>query len=70
MEYGDADEIEIRGLSILAVHKIEQKLKSQQTLPNIIINSVIIDFYLWDYRRTYSEQLESMPFHKVRSIFY
>jgi hypothetical protein len=36
------------------------------------INSILIDFYLWDQRREKAIQIDSagIPFHKTRCIFY
>ncbi|CAG2165674.1 unnamed protein product [Oppiella nova] len=65
---GDEYEVEIRAASIVAVHRITQLIK---TMNNSSINSVIIDFYLWDYRRENSQPIdEKTPFHRVRDIFY
>ena len=62
---GDELEVEIRAASIVAVERIKQ------TLGQSNINSVIIDFYLWDFRRENSETIEEKtPFHRVRSIYY
>lgn len=65
---GDDYEVEIRAASIVTVERIKDILK---TANDNSINSVIIDFYLWDYRRENSEAIErKTPFHRVRSIYY
>jgi len=78
---GDRLELEIRGNSIWAVELIYQEvIKKSKTdsefsslLPaelNLIINSVIIDFYLWDFAKERLEGLTELPCHKTRTIFY
>ncbi|KAI1285565.1 hypothetical protein HDE_11950 [Halotydeus destructor] len=73
MTNGDEMECEIRGLSIVAVERIRSHvgclLKERNS--KIAINSSLIDFYLWEYRRDNSEPIDkAVPFHRVRSIFY
>lgn len=70
---GDQEEMEIRGCSIHAVELIKEELKSQsvnfnkETLP---INSAMIDYFLWEYRRRFATDLAKVPYHKVRCIYY
>nr|SVE93759.1 EOG090X0A16 [Scapholeberis mucronata] len=70
---GDRYEVEIRGCSIHAVELIREELKqravniSQEKLP---LNSAMIDFFLWEFRRRFAKDLLSIPFHRVRSIYY
>lgn len=65
LESGHPFEVEIRAAAIVAVDRIKERLSE----PNV--NSVVIDFYLWDYRRENSEAIEhKIPFHRVRSIYY
>lgn len=37
-----------------------------------IINDILVDFYLWNYRVDNSNEIDSnsLPFHKIRCIFY
>ncbi|XP_014220225.1 queuosine salvage protein [Trichogramma pretiosum] len=73
---GCSEEIEIRGCSIHAVEIIVSKcielINADENLAkeNHIINSIIVDFFLWTYRREHTAELEHLPFHKVRTIFY
>ncbi|XP_054164855.1 queuosine salvage protein-like [Oppia nitens] len=68
LKSGNEYEVEIRAASVVAVHRIQQKIRD---LDNTSINSIIIDFYLWDYRRNNAKQIdESTPFHRVRHIYY
>jgi len=70
---GDREEIEIRGCSIHAVELIREELKlseiplDDQTLQ---VNSTMIDFFLWEYRRRFAADLARIPYHKVRCIYY
>lgn len=74
MENGCQEEIEIRGCSIHAVELLWAAVKS--LLVNAkkddlyMINPIIIDHFLWDFRRQYATELSSIPFHKVISIYY
>jgi hypothetical protein len=76
-------EVEIRAASILACHQIAQLVKKQIdeektvimngiVLPKPIINDILVDFYLWNYRVDNSNEIDSnsLPFHKIRCIYY
>lgn len=65
---GSEEEVEIRGASIYIVEQIKSAI--MQTNPELPINSVLIDHFLWDYRRKFAAELEYIPFHKTISIFY
>ena len=71
---GDQEEVEIRGCSIHAVEMIRDELKSQPPIKfqqtSLEMNSAMIDFFLWEYRRRFAKQLSVVPFHKVRCIYY
>jgi hypothetical protein len=71
MTYGCEKEVEIRGCSIhsvelitLGVNKIFDAEKKEK------VNSIIIDFALWEWAKENSEKLSSIPIHKTRSIYY
>lgn len=78
---GDRIELEIRGNSIWAVERIYQKVKAMSKMDSefsslapgeidSILNSVIIDYYLWDFAKEELGGLTELPFHKTRTIFY
>lgn len=78
---GDQLELEIRGNSIWAVELIYQELlkNSQEDKEmcllssgerNAVFNSVIIDFYLWDFAKEKLDGITELPCHKTRTIFY
>ncbi|XP_034942797.1 queuosine salvage protein [Chelonus insularis] len=73
---GSVEEIEIRGCSIEVVERVVDRVRNLiKQYPNLNINpfscnSIIVDHFLWDYRRKNAEKLESLPFHKVRTIYY
>lgn len=70
---GDAKEVEIRGGSIHAVELVKaevRRLLTDANLPVSSINSVLIDHYLWDYRREHALAMEKYPYHKTRCIYY
>lgn len=67
--------MEIRGASIHIVELVKEKtlLELANNHPELSIknvNSILIDHFLWDYRRTFAKELEHIPFHKTFSIFY
>ena len=74
-------EVEIRGNSIWAVEQIYRNVKKkavqdesfQAKSPHElddILNSVIIDFYLWDFAKEEVEANTDLPCHKTRTVFY
>ncbi|XP_044021257.1 queuosine salvage protein-like isoform X3 [Aphidius gifuensis] len=73
---GCLEEIEIRGCSIEVVERVVDRVRiliKQYPNLNIIPNScnaIIVDQFLWEYRRKNCDKLESLPFHKVRTIYY
>ena len=83
MTSGSQYEVEIRAASILACHQIALLIKKQIgeespilvngiLMPKAIINDILVDFYLWNYRVDNSSEIDSnsIPFHKIRCIFY
>lgn len=75
MESGCEEELEIRGCSIEAVERVKNRVlqlleKSKSESNNILCNSILIDNYLWEYRRHKNYELEHIPYHKVVSIYY
>ena len=74
MEHGSIYEIEIRGCSIEAVNRIVAK--SQKLLATVDVhiskhlNCVIVDYFLWGFRREKADEMLHYPYHKVRSIYY
>ena len=76
LPYGSTLEVEIRGCSIWAVELICKELRKMQK-ENIrekedivVINAILVDFFLWDYTKSHEDELEGFPMHKTRSIFY
>lgn len=76
LESGSPEEVEIRGCSIEVCERINKEVKRLITsYPNLNlkesdVNTILIDHFLWDYRRDHAEELESIPFHKTRCIYY
>ncbi|XP_046753500.1 queuosine salvage protein [Diprion similis] len=73
---GSPLEVEIRGCSIEVIEQVRDKVKSLiEACPDLALkkfdcNAILIDHFLWDYRRKHAENLQNIPFHKVRSIYY
>jgi hypothetical protein len=42
------------------------------SMENSIINDILVDFYLWNFRVDNADEIAatSLPFHKIRCIFY
>lgn len=75
LKNGEAKEVEIRGASIYIVERAKEKVLEElkTKLPNVSIkhvNSVLIDHFLWDFRRKHADNLNHIPFHKTYSIYY
>lgn len=75
LECGCAEEVEIRGASIYVVEELKKAVLAElkQNHPNVPtqnVNSILLDHFLWDYRRKNAAELEYIPFHKTIGIFY
>lgn len=70
---GDKQEVEIRGCSIWCVELIRDRLlellEKGENSP-VEINSVLLDYHLWDYAREHREDMKGVPFHRTRCIYY
>lgn len=71
LENGEEMEVEIRGCSIHAVELLKE-VAIKKIDKDKIINSILIDHFLWDFRRKHAQEILSMklPFHKTFSIYY
>lgn len=72
---GEEKEVEIRGASIYIVEeakKIVLKLlkENHSEISTKHVNSILIDHFLWDYRRSNADLLSYIPFHKTYSVYY
>ena len=71
---GDIMEMDIRGVSIWAVEllvkRMNELIKEDNGLTGVHINAVLLDHFLWDYRRKHDAKTRCIPFHKVRCIYY
>lgn len=76
LKQGSREEVEIRACSIEAVEQVCDEVRSLvQADPRLdinltVVNAILIDHFLWDYRREHAEELEYIPFHKTRTIYY
>lgn len=64
--------MEIRAASVVAVYDIVcevQKLMAKNNSQKIC-NSIMVDTYLWGYRRENACILEDTPYHKTLNIYY
>eukprot|EP01135_Chromosphaera_perkinsii_P005374 Nk52_evm55s343 gene=Nk52_evmTU55s343 len=73
---GNPIETEIRGCSIHSVELIRKRVMeiypeyTQKTVDSFHLNSILIDFYLWDYAKEHQSKMHHLPIHKLRTIFY
>lgn len=71
---GDRYEVEIRGCSIWCTELITDETRklvaSDPDGKDLIVNSILIDHYLWDYRREHANEMGDLPFHRIRCIYY
>lgn len=74
LSYGDKQEVEIRGCSLWCVELIRdcllELIDRKNEKPNAEINSILLDYYLWDYARDHREDMKGIPFHRTRCIYY
>lgn len=71
LENGCNYEIEIRGVCIEAVEQIKA-IVLQKIDEDKMVNSILIDHFLWDYRRANARVIleADLPFHKTLCIYY
>ncbi|XP_077299116.1 queuosine 5'-phosphate N-glycosylase/hydrolase isoform X2 [Arctopsyche grandis] len=76
LQNGCREEMEIRGCSIHAIEIVNESVKKLISndvncgLKDDSINSALIDYFLWLYRRKYADELQNIPFHKVYCQYY
>ncbi|XP_060559837.1 queuosine 5'-phosphate N-glycosylase/hydrolase-like isoform X2 [Ruditapes philippinarum] len=74
LKSGDRYEVEIRGCSIWATELINKEtrklLDADAAGKNLLVNSILIDHYLWDYRLDHAGEMADLPLHKIRCIYY
>lgn len=75
LENGSAKEVEIRGASIYIVEELKDRVlahirEQKLNISTQNVNSVLLDHFLWDYRRRHADELEYIPFHKTYSVYY
>jgi len=72
LKHGAPEEVEIRAASIVAVDAVVNGVKKLMAKNNLhkICNSIMVDTYLWGYRRENAAILENTPYHKTLNIYY
>ncbi|ANB15556.1 hypothetical protein AWJ20_3184 [Sugiyamaella lignohabitans] len=73
LDNGDPREVEIRACSIWSVEIIRREILAID--PSAPINSILIDYYLWDTAKAIQKQLgldqhSMIACHRTRSVFY
>lgn len=68
---GSQEDVEIRGCSILSVELIVDAMRSFEGQETSEINSVLVDFYLWDTAKEQENvNTEKIECHRSRSLYY
>ncbi|KAJ1925625.1 hypothetical protein IWQ60_004448 [Tieghemiomyces parasiticus] len=77
---GSCEEIEIRGNAILAVERLCHAIRTLVAQdnagsgggkgPEVMVNPILLDFYLWDLAKEQTDQLAYIPIHRTRTHFY
>ena len=72
LDSGHRWEQEIRGCSVEAVERITARVVEELAKRGIeaVVNSILVDQYLWGYRRQHNAEMGNCPYHRVRSIYY
>lgn len=70
LENGSEEEVEIRGCTLQAIEMLNTYVT--EIIGPGKINSVLIDHFLWDFRRKHAKEIleKGLPFHKTFSIYY
>lgn len=71
LENGEEQEVEIRACSIHAIELLREYV-SKRIEKDKCCNAILIDHYLWDFRRAHNEEImeKGLPFHKTFCIYY
>jgi len=75
-ENEDQKEVELRGCSIWAVELIIKEVRQCMLVGSatpdetLRVNSAILDAYFWNYRKQHEKEVDTIPVHRVRSIYY
>lgn len=74
LSYGNRQEVEIRGCSLWCIELIRdcllELIEKKGEKNSGEINSILLDYYLWDYARDHREDMKEIPFHRTRCIYY
>ena len=55
----------------LVVDEVKKMIQADPDVPNdTAMNAILVDHYLWDYRREHADETVNVPIHKTRCIYY
>jgi hypothetical protein len=57
-------------LQQLLTLRLKDLLKKETSLSNVVLNTILVDNYLWDYRQDHDKETSVVPFHRIRCIYY
>ena len=53
------------------VQEVKKMIEADSDVSNdTVMNAIIVDQYLWDYRREHADEIADKPIHKTRCIYY
>lgn len=67
---GSLFEVEIRGCSIRAVDLIVERITTASPECKGKVNAMLVDYFLWGFRREKADEMNKFPYHKTRSVYY
>lgn len=71
---GDRMEMEIRAASIWSVELLSRRMneliKLDPDMEGVHINAILLDHFLWDYRRAHDAEVKHIRYHKIRCVYY
>lgn len=78
LDYGSAEEIEIRSCSLYTVELLEEVISEEceefmkkKGIKKKINYTILIDNFLWDYRHAHDQLLmETQPFPNIKCVYY
>lgn len=44
--------------------------QDEEVADDVEVNAIMIDHYLWDYRREHAKETDAIPFHRTRCVYY
>ncbi len=49
---------------------LKRRLAEEKGLDVCQFTDVLVDYFLWGFRREKADEMDKFPFHKTRSVYY